>query len=119
VDERQVEELLKRYRPAGPPNALRERCLPPSPATRVWPWAAAAAALLAITVGIKAAAADVIAGAGVVVTPDTSARAIADLAEVFGGDAAARRVAEQIIEQQMRRDRELVAQSTSSMGGIQ
>ena len=63
MDDRQVEDLLKRYRPAGPPDSLRERCLTPSSAARVWPWAAAAAALLAITVGLEVAAADAIAGA--------------------------------------------------------
>lgn len=107
MDDQQVEALLKRYRPAGPPLSLRERCLTPSRGARVWPWAAAAAALLVITVTIEGAAARAAISADVVVAPDPTAHAIAELAETLGGDAAARRVAEQIIDEQMRRDREL------------
>ena len=118
MDDRQVEDILQRYRPAGPPDSLRERCLAPSRVAGVWPWAAAAAALLAITVGLQAAGAGAIAGADIVLTPDTSAQAVADLAEALGGDAAARRTAEQVIGQQMRRDRE-AAERPTPMGDVQ
>lgn len=118
MDDRQVEDLLKRYRPAAPPDSLRERCLTPLRHARVWPWAAAAAALLAITVGLQVATAAAMAGAGVVLMPDTSAQAVADLAEALGGDAAARRVAAQVIDQQMRRDREVAERPTPPTGEI-
>lgn len=116
MDDRQVEDLLKRYRPAGPPESLRERCLTPSPIARVWPWAAAAAALLAITVGLQAAAAGAVAGADLMWAPDSSEQAVAELADALGGDVAARRAAEQIIDQQMQREPELAEQSTPPMG---
>jgi hypothetical protein len=45
-----IEGALRRYRPSGPPAALRDRVLAP-PVGRTWPWAAAAAALLAVTLG--------------------------------------------------------------------
>lgn len=118
MDDQQVEDLLKRYRPAAPPDSLRERCLTPLRPTRVWPWAAAAAALFAITVGLEAAA-GALARAAVVVAPDPTAQAIAELAEALGGDAAARRVAEQVIDDQMRRDREMAAQLPPPMGEAQ
>lgn len=45
----ELEDLLRRYRPAGPPPDLRARIVAgPAPVPRTWPWAAAAAALLAM-----------------------------------------------------------------------
>lgn len=119
VDDQQAEALLKRYRPAGPPEALRERCLTPLQVARVWPWAAAAAALLATTLGVQMAAGAAMAGAKITSAPDPSADAVADLAEALGGDAAARRAAEEIIDLQMRRDQEQAARSTPPMGEFQ
>jgi hypothetical protein len=118
VDDRQVEDLLKRYQPAGPPASLRTRCLAPLPVSRVWPWATAAAALLAITFALDAAAADATAGAGIVVAPDPAAKAVAELAETLGGDAAARQVAEQIVVEQVRHDREMAARATPVAGEL-
>jgi hypothetical protein len=46
-----IEGALRRYRPSGPPATLRERVLAQDVPARVWPWAAAAAALLAVTLG--------------------------------------------------------------------
>lgn len=118
MDDQQLEDLLTRYRPAGPPESFRARCLTP-PVTRVWPWATAAAALLAITVGLEAAAAGAMARADVAVASDPTAQAIAELAETLGGDAAARRAAEQVIDDQMRRDREVAAQLPPPTGEVQ
>jgi len=51
-----LESRLRRYRPAGPAPDLRERVLTRSPQVRrTWPWAVAAAALLAIAVGFGVA----------------------------------------------------------------
>lgn len=119
MDDRAVENLLKRYRPQGPPDSLRERCLIASHEARLWPWATAAAALLAITLGIQAAAGAAMAGAKISPATDPSVAAVADLAEALGGDAVARRMAEEIIDQQMRRDQEQVARSTPPMGEFQ
>ena len=56
MDEEKIRELLDRYRLVGPPADLRARALAPvTRALRVWPWAAAAAALLAATVGLHVA----------------------------------------------------------------
>jgi hypothetical protein len=47
-----LEDLLRRYRPADPPPGLEARIFGEP---RVWPWAAAAAALLALTLGLQVA----------------------------------------------------------------
>ena len=102
VDVTDVEELLRRYRPIDPPAELRMRILAGLREARVpraWPWAVAAAALLVVTFGLH------IAGdretrrmdtaiATMPTTAATRARAVEDLAEMLGGDAAARQVAE-------------------------
>ena len=56
MDDDKVRALLDRYQPVGPAGELRERALAGAVrAPRTWPWAAAAAALLAATVGLHAA----------------------------------------------------------------
>jgi hypothetical protein len=53
----EIEDLLRRYRPAGPPPDLRGRVMTEAaPVGRTWPWAAAAAVLLATVVGLNLAA---------------------------------------------------------------
>lgn len=116
MDDRLVENLLKRYRPVGPPDSLRERCLVTPREAPVWPWATAAAALFAITVGLQNAAAGAMSGANIALAVDARAEAVAALAEALGGDTGARELAEQIIDQQMRRDQEQVARSTTAIG---
>ncbi len=56
MDDRDLEELLRRYKPGGPPPELRARIVSTSLVRRTWPWAAAAAALLALTIGVHASA---------------------------------------------------------------
>ena len=53
MNDDQLDDLFRRVRPAGPPPDLRARILSAQPARRAWPWAAAAAALLAIVVGLQ------------------------------------------------------------------
>ena len=49
----QIEDLLRRVQPAGPPPELRARILATRPARPAWPWAAAAAALLLAIAGLQ------------------------------------------------------------------
>jgi len=52
-DDHDLETLLRRYQPVGPPPALRTRIVDSAvDRRRAWPWAVAAAALLAATVGL-------------------------------------------------------------------
>ena len=101
MDDDKVWELIGRYRPVGPPDALRARALAsPVPAARTWPWAAAAAALLAATVGFHTAANRAIAAVAEPADP-LSMEALADL---MGGTEEARRAAELIIQEQRFRE---------------
>ena len=85
MNDRDLEQLLARCRPADPASSLDDRIarLTAAPARgepRVWPWAAAAAALLAITVALHAPAA----------SGNTAGAAVADpLIQQLGGDAVA------------------------------
>ena len=101
-----IEDLLRRYRPVGPPADLRARILSASRAHRVWPWASAAAALLASALALHLAAGHATARVDPKPAPEPAVRAIDDLTEMLGGDTAARRLAEFImVEEQMRRER--------------
>lgn len=101
MQDHDIENLLRRYRPVGPPADLHARL---APARRAWPWAAAAAALLAITLGARAGIESV--AAQVPTLPDPATQAIAELTRLLGGDAAARQTAElMILNQQMQRER--------------
>lgn len=91
-----VEARLRRYRPAPPPEALRERCLAWSEA-RVWPWAVAAAVLLAAAIGFRAQAGSAMAAAGARMGPDPAAREAIELAETLGGGDDAREFAALIV----------------------
>ena len=96
MHERDVETLLTRYRPAAPRAELAAAItrLPNYQITRyprTWPWAVAAAALLAISVGLHAA---------VPPAPDTSplvdAQRVQAIAEDLGGTPESRIMAEWI-----------------------
>lgn len=56
MDDAQLEDLLRRVRPAGPPPRLRARIAERPRPLRAWPWVAAAAALLIITAVLQASA---------------------------------------------------------------
>lgn len=91
----EIEDLLRRYRPAGPPPELGARVMTEAgPVGRTWPWVAAAALLLATTLYLHSAA-DRLA-AGVAVTPSVDSRqdAITLLSEMLGGGPSASTLAE-------------------------
>lgn len=100
MDDGKVRELLGRYRPVGPPDELRERALAASPTQRTWPWAAAAAALLGVTLGVHAASNRAIANV-VQLAPPLSVDA---LTAAMGGTENARMAAEMIVEEQRYRE---------------
>lgn len=101
MDDDKVRELIGRYRPVGPSSDLRERALGASThPTPTWPWAAAAAALLAATVGLHAATNRAIAA----VTPPADRLSVDALATAMGGTEDARQAAELIVTEQWIRD---------------
>jgi hypothetical protein len=46
MDDSELEDLLRKYRPVGPPAELRQRIFATARAPRIAPWASAAAAVL-------------------------------------------------------------------------
>lgn len=105
----ELDDLLRRYRPAGPPPELRARVAANAgPVRRTWPWAAAAAALLAATVYLHESTDRLAAGARVNSSHNGRQEAIALLSETLGGDASAQMMADLIIsteEMRVERDR--------------
>lgn len=94
MNDSEIESVLLEYRPHEPPARLRERILerarPP-----VWPWATAAAVLLVSVLTLRVAAQR---EAGRVdLGADPAAATVADLTDAFGGDAAARALAESMV----------------------
>lgn len=99
MNDQDVDSLLRRYRPAGPSEELRARCLAPAPARvrRTWPWATAAAALLAATLSLHVAANRASARISVPAPSDPATDAIVSLTEILGGTPEARALAEAMV----------------------
>lgn len=85
-----IEELLRRYRPAGPPAELRKRIVAGRPRRRARPWAAAAAALVLLAASSHVAATNEVARLGSGIGPGGDTRMIEDLTQRLGGDSQAR-----------------------------
>ena len=99
-NDREIEALLRRYQPAGPPPGLRARIVAPAiEARRTWPWVAAAAALLAATIGLHISTSRL----GRQMEPsesiDQRTAALIELEQSLGGGDEARQVAEQVVRQ--------------------
>jgi hypothetical protein len=95
-NDKDVQALLRRYRPAAAPADLRARCLAAVPTPgRAWPWAVRAAGLLAAIIGLTIATARL--DAPVAIEPDETAHAIDAIAAVLGGDEPARRDAARVV----------------------
>jgi anti-sigma-K factor RskA len=52
MTDEQLNDLLRRVTPAGPPSALRARIMAARQSPSAWRWATAAAAVLALTIGL-------------------------------------------------------------------
>ena len=120
MDDSEIEDLLRRYRPIGPPARLRERIFATAPSRRIWPWASAAAALLIAAMTLHVASGNEIGSVDVTLGPAAATRVADDLTGMLGGDVAARYLAEFIIvEQQVRSEatRVIPTEPSSVPGG--
>jgi hypothetical protein len=117
----EIEGLLRKYRPVGPPAELRHRILATNGVLRIWPWASAAAALLVLGLTFQLAARNEVAGADLNLGPSAVARVTEDLTRMLGGDLRARELAEFIVvEQQVHSETTTAAiQPLNGVGGVQ
>jgi hypothetical protein len=106
------EDLLRKYRPVGPPADLRARILVPERAA--WPWAVAAAALLALTVGFHLATSALDAPVVASGDPFDAQSRIDYVTAALGGGEEARRIAALIVmDEELRRALPPVAAASS------
>jgi hypothetical protein len=111
-----LERLLRRYEPAPPPASLRARALGARPdARRAWPWAAAAAAMLAAIVWLHGARARVLEQSEID-GPPRSREEEALLTDMLGGSDEARAIARTIValDDASGRDAEIVGTTGTS-----
>lgn len=100
-----VDDLLRRYRPAGPPPELRAQVLDQRRVAATWPWAAAAAALLVTTVLLHAQVRSHVAEV-YEPPPDPRRDAVEQLTSMLGGTQEARILAETgVLQEQVRASR--------------
>jgi hypothetical protein len=103
MNDSEIEDFLRRYRPVAPPARLRERIFSRAGSHRIWPWASAAAVLLIAAIAVQTAAEYEVARTDVKLGPAAAVRVAQDLTEMLGGDLAARELADFIlVEQQIR-----------------
>jgi hypothetical protein len=99
MNDSEIEDLLRKYRPVGPPAELRHQILA-TRVFRIWPWASAAAALLVLGLTFQLAARNEVAGADLNLGPSAVDRVTEDLTHLLGGDLRARELAEFIVVEQ-------------------
>jgi hypothetical protein len=103
MNDQELEDVLKRYRPAGPPSRLRSRLVEPLRARRTWPWATAAAVLLISIITLRIGTHSQAAGVDLQLGPDATDLAVEKLSHILGDATDARALAEwMVIEDQLR-----------------
>ena len=111
-----LERLLQRYEPAAPPASLRARAIGArTEAKPAWPWAVAAAALLAMTVWLHGARTLLPTPAGADTPSSYGEEAL--LAEMLGGTDDARAMARTIVALDDASQREASAVGTTGTTG--
>ena len=116
-----LDALLRRYQPLSPPPGLRARIADAPSSQRTWPWAAAAAAVLAAVVGLQTLSDRLV---QVSAAPESD-RAIEDLASIIvgndndNGNGDSRRLAELIVaDQHVRAELSRQRQGGDAGGGL-
>jgi hypothetical protein len=105
MNDPEVEHLLRRYRPAGPPPHLRSLIVAPLRVQRIWPWATAAAVLLASMMALRVGARSEAASVDLQLGPDAAERAVEELSQMLGDTTDARALAESMVmAEQLRAD---------------
>jgi len=95
-----LERRLRQYRPLAPPPRLRERIVGPQvPTPRIWPWATAAAAMLATTIFLHASSTSLARQTEIAALAPFDAE-VTELTEMLGGGVEAERMAREIVEVQ-------------------
>lgn len=106
MNDQDIESLLRRYRPVA--QISRFPHFQSSKSERLWPWAVAAAALLAVTVGLHAA---------VVPAPEPSSLVdparVQAISDQLGGGAESRLVAEWIARREAMMEQERLARTSA------
>ena len=93
MNDRDLEALLRRHRPVGPPPALRERILRAEDRRVPWWWLGAAAALVAITAGTQVAIGSAVATVTVTLAIGAEVSEPDPLLDLVGDDEPARQLA--------------------------
>jgi hypothetical protein len=105
MNDRDIESLLRRYRPVAQISKFPHFQIAKS--ARTWPWAVAAAALLTVSIGLHAAVAP---------APETSvvvdAARVQAIADEFGGDSEGRVMAEWIASREAMLEQERLARAS-------
>jgi hypothetical protein len=118
MSEPDLDDLLQRYRPAGPPPELRARVVANKEAVRrTWPWAAAAAALLVAVCAMQVWTREVYEEVRHDVAPQTEVSILADLpalANAVEADPALKERIEALARQEASQSRPPVGEAGAS-----
>jgi hypothetical protein len=88
MNDEELEELLRRVRPAGPGPELRRRIIAGGRVPRTWPWALAAAILLAVAVSGQFLTERTYREAARDIRPESARAGLEALEAALGGDEA-------------------------------
>jgi hypothetical protein len=103
-EHRDLERRLRLYAPLAPPPQLRRRLFEhESSPRRAWPWAAAAAAMLAVAIWLHSSSTALVTDLAGVSRDDVRAAEVAALTEFLGDDHESVAVAEGIVRLQTMR----------------